>query len=85
MFEKLGVVAVTHWVVELLDPTNATYPLMSKSKGKYSLDGSSDVLKRLFLGVIAVDDLVESSFAGVTAQLQVFGWIGMLNAAAISH
>ena len=27
MLEKLGVVAVTRWVVELIDPTNATYPL----------------------------------------------------------
>ena len=27
MLEKLGVVAVTRWLVELIDPTNATYPL----------------------------------------------------------
>ena len=33
---------------------------------------------------MAVDDIAESSFAGVTAQLQVFGRIGMASAAAIS-
>ena len=34
---------------------------------------------------MAVNGLVESSFAGVTAQLQVFGRIGMTSAAAISN
>ena len=36
------------------------------------------------LGVVAVNDLAESSFAGVTAQVEVYGRIGMANAAAIS-
>ena len=36
-------------------------------------------------GVMAVDDLSESSFAGLTAQVQVFGRIGMANTAAISN
>ncbi len=34
--------------------------------------------------MVAVNDLAESSFAGVTAQVQVFGRIGMANAAAVS-
>ena len=36
------------------------------------------------MGMVAVNDLAESSFAGVTAQVQVFGRIGMANAAAVS-
>ena len=34
--------------------------------------------------MMAVNDLAYSSFAGVTAQLQVFGQIGIANTAAIS-
>ena len=33
---------------------------------------------------MAVNDLAESSFAGVTAQVQVYGRIGMYEAAAVS-
>ena len=36
------------------------------------------------LGFMDVNDLAESSFAGVTSQLQVFGRIGMVSAATIS-
>ena len=84
MFEKLGVVAVTHWVVELLAPTKAAYPLMSESGAEYSWEGLTDDLKKALLGMMAVNDLSESSSVGVTVQLKVFGWIGMANAAAIS-
>ena len=34
---------------------------------------------------MAVNDLAESSFAGVTAQLQLFGLIGMASADSISN
>ena len=84
MLEELVVVAATRWIEELLDTTKATYPLMSVSGGEYSWDGSSDNLKKAFLGMMAVNDLAESAFAGVTAQLQVFGRIDMSSAAAIS-
>ena len=33
---------------------------------------------------MATSDLSESSFAGVTSQVQTYGWIGMCNAADIS-
>ena len=36
------------------------------------------------MGMVAVNDLAESSFAGVTAQVQVYGCVGMANAAATS-
>ena len=35
-------------------------------------------------GPMVINDLAESSFAGVTAQVQTYGCIGMCNAAAVS-
>ena len=37
------------------------------------------------LGQWASNDLAKSSFAGVTAQVQCYGRIGMSNAAAVSN
>ena len=85
MIEDLGVVSATRWEQDLPDPKKATYPLMSESGAEYSLDGSSNDLKEALLGFMAVNDLAESSFAGVTAQLQVFVRIGMSSAATISN
>ena len=42
---------------------------MSESGVEYSWDGSADYLKEELLGLMAVNDLAESSFAGVIAQL----------------
>jgi len=36
------------------------------------------------LGMMAVNDLAESSFAGGTAQVQCYGWIGLHAAAVVS-
>jgi hypothetical protein len=35
------------------------------------------------MGKMAVNDRAESSFAGITAQIQDYGWIGLANGAAI--
>ena len=83
MLEDLGNVAATSWVQELIDPNKDTYPLMSEYVADYSWYGLLDDLKEALLGFMAMNDLEESSFAGVTAQLQVFGRIGMAGAAAI--
>ena len=83
MIENFGVLAATRWLKELLDPKKATYPLMFESGTEYSWDRLSDDLNDALLGFMAVNDLSESSFAGVNAQLQVFGPIGMASAADI--
>ena len=75
--------AATRWVQELLEPNKATYPLMSESGADYSWDGLSEDLKEALIGFMAVYDLAEISFAGVTSQLQVFGRIGMARATDI--
>ena len=63
------------WIDELNDPKKATWQFMSNSGGEYSYDHSSTDLKEALLNMVAVNDLVESSFAGVTAQVQVYGRI----------
>ena len=50
----------------------------------HSWDGSSDELKESFIGMMAGNNLAESAFGGVTAQLEVFGRVGLANAVAVS-
>ena len=68
----------------MLDPTKVTYMLMSKSGGAYYWDVASDELNKSLFGMMDVNNLAESAFGGLTAQLEVFGRIGLANAAAAS-
>ena len=51
---------------------------------EYSWDGSSDKLKESLIGLMATYCLAESSFGGVTAQLEVFERVGLAYTAAVS-
>ena len=84
ILENLAVVAADRWIEELLDPTKVMYMLMSESGGAYSWDVASDELKKSLFGLMAVNDLAESAFGGLTDQLEVFGRIGLANAVAVS-
>ena len=57
---------------------------MSDLGGDYSYEHSSTDLNEALLNMVVVDALVESSFAGVTVQVQVYGCIGMANTVAVS-
>ena len=57
---------------------------MLESGGAYSWDVSSDELKKSLFGMMAVTNLSESAFGGLTAQLELCGRIGLANAAAVS-
>ena len=50
----------------------------------HSWDGSSDELKESLIGMMAGNNLAESAFGGVTAQLEVFGRLGLSHGAAVS-
>ena len=56
---------------------------MYESGADYSCDGLPENLKEALLGFMAVNDLADISFAGLTDQLQVFVRIGMTSASAI--
>ena len=68
----------------MLDPSKGTFQFMSDSGGEYSYDHSTPELRTAMLGMVAVNDLAESSFAGVTANVQAFGRVGIHGAAAVS-
>ena len=59
--------------------------LMLESGGVYSWDVASDEFKKSLFGMMAVNNLAESAFGGLTAQIEVFGRIGIANAAAVSN
>ena len=84
ILENPAIVAAERWIEELLDPTKVMYMLRLESGGAYSWDVASDELKKSLFGLMAVNDLAESVFGGLTAQLEVFGRIGLANSAAVS-
>ena len=84
MMEHLAAVASQAWIDELMDSTKVTQRFISDSEGEYSYEHSSEELKKALLGMVDVNDLAESSFFGVNAQVQVYGRIGMDNKGAIS-
>ena len=45
---------------------------------------ASDELKKSLFGLMVVNNLAESAFGGLTAQLEVFVRIGLANSAAAS-
>ena len=67
MMEQLVAVASQEWIDELVESTKGTWIFISDAKGEYSYEHSSAELKKALLGMVAVNDLAESSFAGVTA------------------
>ena len=58
---------------------------MLESGGAYYWDVDSDELKKSLFGMMAVNDIAESAFRGLTAQHEVFGRICLANAAAVSN
>ncbi|KAL7553860.1 hypothetical protein ACHAWF_017484 [Thalassiosira exigua] len=84
MLEEVAMVGIAALKKELEEENKATYKYLSISGEEFSYDHCPDSVKRAMLGKMASYDLAESSFAGVTAQLQSFGQIAMGSAAAIS-
>ena len=62
----------------------ATYKYLSISGSEFSYKHCPEDVKKPMLGKMASNDLAESSFAGVTTQVQCYGRIGMSAAAAVS-
>ena len=85
MLEYIGVVSATRWLQELLDPNKASYTLISESGVECSWVVFPDELREALLGFMAVNNIAENSFCGMTDQLQVFGRIEMASASDISN
>ena len=59
-------VAAKAWIEQLLDQPKRTFQFVSDSGGEYSYDHSTPELRTAMLGMVAVNDLAESSFTDVT-------------------
>ena len=84
MLEDVALIGIEAIRTELLDQTKATYKYLSISGSHFSFDHCPESTKIAMLGMMATNDYAESSFAGVTAQVQTYGRIGMHGAAAVS-
>lgn len=84
ILEKVAKLAIEAMLRELEDKKKATYKYLSVSGSPFSYDHCPQAVKDAMLGMMAVNDLAESSFAGVTAQVQCYGRIGLHAAAAVS-
>ena len=84
MLETLGMIDIKAMIKDLEDKTKATYKYLSLSGSQYSWEHCPDTTKKGMLVKMVTNYLYESSFAGVTSQVQIYGRIGMFNAAAIS-
>ena len=84
MLKKVAASAIKAMIDEMEDESKATYKYLSISGSEYSYEHCPDDVKKAMLGKAATNDFAESSFAGVTQQVVVYGTIGMHAAAAIS-
>jgi hypothetical protein len=82
--EEISAIAAETWIAELLNPKKGTYQFMSDSNSAYCYKNVTEELKRAAMGKLAVNDLAESSFAGLTAQLKSFGRADLKSLAAVS-
>lgn len=84
MLENLAGIGIAGLIAELEDEKKATYKYLSISGTEFSYEHCPDNAKKAIIGKMASNDLAESSFAKVTAQVQCYGRIGMCAAAAVS-
>ena len=84
ILEKVATIAIKAYLCELEDPKKETQKYISAFEREFSYDHCSNKEKNAMMGKMSVNDLAESLFAGVTAQLQVYRQVGMHGAAAVS-
>ena len=84
MREKISGVGIVALIDKLEGKKKATHKCLSVSSTVFSYEHYPDDEKKAMLGKMASNDLAESLFAGITAQVQCCGCIGMCAAAAVS-
>ena len=82
---KLAKEVALVWLRELRDPKKATSDYLSSIEGKYSWKNTTEEQHKKLLGTSATNDAAESPFAVVTENLQRFGRLTQVNAAATAH
>ena len=82
--DKIASIGILAFVVEMENEKKATYKYLSISGVEFSYEHCPEDVKKSMLGKMASNDLAESSFAEVTAQVHCYRRIGMSAAAAVS-
>lgn len=70
---------------ELRSPRKATVSMLSSEDGKFSWGNVTEDMHLACIGKMASNDVPESPFAALTRQLQAFGRVLGIHAAAIGH
>ena len=84
VLEDVALIGIDAIRTELLDKTKATYKYLSISDSHVSFDHCPESTKVGMLAMMATNSYAGSSFAGVTAQAQIYGRIGIHGAATVS-
>ena len=84
LVKQIASIAVEAFLQELRDTKKATHKYLSSSGSQFSYEHCPDGIKMDMLGKMATNDCAESSFAGVTNQLQQFSRISIPAAAAVN-
>ena len=82
--KNLADVAVEAFLIELRNTNKASYKYLSSSGSSFSYNHCPESIKQDMIGKMATNDPAESSFAGVTSQIQKYSRISIAGAAAIS-
>jgi hypothetical protein len=81
---ELGTVAMVTLLREFYDPKKASHKYFSVSKSEFSCEYCPEHIKRATLGIMAVNNVAESSLGGCTRNVQTGNQIHLSSAAAIS-
>ena len=82
--KSLAAVATEALLDELHNTNKASYKYLSSSGSPFSYEHCPENIKKDMIGKMDTNDLAESSFAGVTSQIQKYSRINIAGAAAIS-
>ena len=82
--EDLVGIVTGAFLEELRNTNKASYKYLSSSGSPFSYNHCPEDIKNKMIGKMATNDLAESSFGGLTSQIQKYSRIGIPGAAAIT-
>lgn len=83
--KELGEVAASAFLRELRDPRKVTHQYLTSQNGRKCWRNTSEAEKKKAVGIRAVNDPCESSFGGLTNELETFSTIKIQHAGAVDQ
>ena len=84
MLLKVTKIGIDGFIKEMLNEEKASYKYLSRLGSEFSYNYCPNEGKEALMGTRATNDEAESSFPGLTCDIQCFGCIGMHSAVSIS-